>query len=1062
MTGSNVVGGVSDVGGAGATVDGVRADVKTGGTQRKRRTPSDVTPRERRAASDDDANTVSGGVMTSPTRSRRDVTSESDDVTEDDHQRLHIDLSEEDEVATGAEDDTGRSTGQQDEMGQLSDAASRNRPDHAQERSALTTADETGEKTPRTDETGQSGRAHADETPLDLCVKQGAAPEPQLRKDPSDFRERMTSVTVETSAHAQQPSHVAPPPCPQAVESQTREHVSRKPEVAAAMTPEVPPVPRKDTAPPGGPQGNYMASSGSRVAARHVVPPMLPLVHPPPSPYPVTAVQARTAGHTAPPALQGPSQAAGPQPPGAPSQPAGPPPPLITHPGRDPGLRPGDMQLPVPQRTGDPRSAPGPTPGPSMGPGIIDPRYQRPPEVGPAAEPRFQGPQLAQHQAPPHGNQRAPQAPPGGGPPLMYTRPPTALHGVVDIRPQPHPITGGAAQRIGKRPSSGEGLIGSEPQPKTQRLASPENINRMKILQESRDVYQTPPPVAVPVGVATAVTPLSPPTPSPEKKAELLTKLEDAFTKFQQDITVYQEKAKRDEMELLEKKKKMAEILGMMNQLKSGDGTLALMQQQQRSHHKGVVPGGREHRPSSAGELRNMTPSGGDIQNNRPTSGGTLPVQRPTSGDLDSHRRFSGPLPNGEHPILRRGGPGAPGGQDAPRRASDGEVPGARPLPPLQPPPHPALGQPRPPGPLVHGPQLISSPPAGIRGGFGGSTGTQVIPTRHTAFGGSGNQLIQGPGGTQVMTGHTGSHVMGGTQSYPSGNQVMAGHPGFTQTGARFQGPPAAHSGAPPRHRTPPISGSGSSPDPGAWNTYRDPVRSVPQAAPGPRALPGPSGPQGGVQRRQGDFGPFPSAGSRRSSTASSESRPPRVPRPAHAHPRTSPAAAATSRQGAMPPAAHRKSRVHIKALHMRPILNPRKHRSYGEMSPFCPGTSVVGPPTSIGPHHVVKATSLQNQPPIRPPMPAHYRPKRKSGQPRGRLGTPPPAHSKGALAALVRARRAVAAQDVTSSGKSSGRGSERPQQDQQVKVAFCACVSGMRAMTFSSTKAMQASTCSV
>ena len=91
---------------------------------------------------------------------------------------------------------------------------------------------------------------------------------------------------------------------------------------------------------------------------------------------------------------------------------------------------------------------------------------------------------------------------------------------------------------------------------------------------------------------------------------------------------------------------------------------------------------------------------------------------------------------------------------------------------------------------------------------------------------------------------------------------------------------------------------------------------------------------------------------------------------------------------------AHKKPRIHIKSLLMRPILNPRKHRMYGEISPFSQRRNAVGPPSSIGPHHVIKATSMKDHPPIRPPMPAHYRPKKKHD--RGPVGPPPPAHQNG------------------------------------------------------------------
>ena len=158
----------------------------------------------------------------------------------------------------------------------------------------------------------------------------------------------------------------------------------------------------------------------------------------------------------------------------------------------------------------------------------------------------------------------------------------------------------------------------------------------------------------------------------------------------------------------------------------------------------------------------------------------------------------------------------------------------------------------------------------------------------------------------------------------------------------------------------------------------------------------------GAVDNRR--MAPGSSVQAQKPGSASGSAAGERVPRPAHMKLKP-PVPVSRMTVQRPPPPAHKKPRIHIKALLMRPILNPRKHRMYGEISPWTQRQNAVGPPSSIGPHHVIKATSLKDHPPIRPPMPAHYRPKKKNE--RVAIGPPPMAHSNGPYYAKSYQRRA-------------------------------------------------------
>ena len=60
------------------------------------------------------------------------------------------------------------------------------------------------------------------------------------------------------------------------------------------------------------------------------------------------------------------------------------------------------------------------------------------------------------------------------------------------------------------------------------------------------------------------------------------------------------------------------------------------------------------------------------------------------------------------------------------------------------------------------------------------------------------------------------------------------------------------------------------------------------------------------------------------------------------------------------------------------PMSQTVQHHKHGGISPWMQRQSIIGPPSSIGPHRLVKATSFMEHPPIRSPMRAHYRPKKK------------------------------------------------------------------------------------
>ena len=382
-----------------------------------------------------------------------------------------------------------------------------------------------------------------------------------------------------------------------------------------------------------------------------------------------------------------------------------------------------------------------------------------------------------------------------------------------------------------------------EPPSKSRRLSNNEAQNRMRILQESRQMYHPgapppPPPGLVlppapppppPPGVPLPPAP-RPPVPAPQRAISTeeleLKRLEENFRQAQEEYTRSQEKAKRDKLELIEKKNQMADILRKMNQIKEHEGTKIAKEAYRRIH--GVLPPG----PSTAPP---------------PASASQAP------------------------PASFPGGP--------PALVSTQNVPGA---------------------PINVVPHVI-----------------EIVPN-----------------GTVSPNTTMGSPATVGLQ-------------------------PQQQQDVQPRRS----SGAGHEP-------------------------------LDGVDKNR--------------LAAQQKAAQERVPRPAHIKPKP-PIPVSRMAVPRSPLAAHKKPRIHIKALLMRPILNPRKHRMYGEISPWTQRQSAIGPPSSIGPHHVIKATSLKDHPPIRPPMPAHYRPKKKNE--RVAIGPPPMAHSNGPYYSKSFQRRASGGQ---------------------------------------------------
>ena len=512
----------------------------------------------------------------------------------------------------------------------------------------------------------------------------------------------------------------------------------------------------------------------------------------------------------------------------------------------------------APRSTPDPVNRPGPPPlignrPPSQPGGISTQSSPSRPQYMGAQQPRAPGSYSAQQPQ----QQGAPRASHPSFPIISQpSYPPNSLAPQRPLAPGQTPRYTNSTQSGTqlKRPSPVSAPIPQynayEPPSKARRLSNNDAQDRMRILQESRDLYHPGAPPPPPPGL---VLPPAPPPPAPPgiplppaprpsgpagqrpiSTEELeLKRLEDNFRQAQEEYTRSQEKAKRDKLELIEKKNQMADILRKMNQIKEHEGTKIAKEAYRRIH--GVLP---------------------------PSTGPPAAVSQ---------------APPASYP----GGP----------------------------------------------PALVSS--------------NQNIP------------------GAPINIPHVIEIVPNGTDS----PNITVGSPatvGLQQQQQQMQQPEM-------QRRRP--SGAGH------------------------ESLEGIDKHRLAAQQK-----------------AAQE----RVPRPAHIKPKPAlPVSRMTVPRS--PLAAHKKPRIHIKALLMRPILNPRKHRMYGEISPWTQRQSAIGPPSSIGPHHVIKATSLKDHPPIRPPMPAHYRPKKKNEQ--VRTGPPPMAHSNGPYYSKSVQRRASGSQSNATAG---------------------------------------------